>query len=70
MLTAKELAWALYQELDRDNWGDVDPYWFKLAAEMPSNPNGRSDEFDEGQEEARALLAVLEQVAARLNQQL
>jgi len=29
----KALAAAIYKELEKDGWGEIDPYWFKMIAE-------------------------------------
>ena len=33
MISVEDLARRLYVELDKDGWGDVDPYLFKCVAE-------------------------------------
>ena len=51
-ITARELGKLLFQELERDQWGDIDPWWFK-------------PDYDVG--ESKDLYEVLERVVKRLN---
>jgi len=55
-ITAKQLAQIMFEELEREAWGDIDPCWFK-----PEENSGESDE------DAQALMGVLERVVQRLN---
>ena len=32
-MTAKQLAILLYEELERNSWGDIDPYWIQCIAQ-------------------------------------
>lgn len=58
-LTVKALAKLMCEELERDNWGDVDPYLFRTIAEgIPADYDNSHD--------ARALQKVLKRVVARL----
>lgn len=61
-LTVKDLARLMAEELNRDHWGDVDPYLFEHIAE------GRLEEEEEdaNDEDAEALKQVLERVISRL----
>ena len=55
-ITAQRLAQLLHEEFDLDNWGDIDPFLFKLVAE---------GDFAED-DDARALEEVLVRVVIRL----
>lgn len=57
-LTVKRLAEILYEELDLDGWGDIDPYWILGVAK---------NDPEYGDIEVPALKLVLERVVARLN---
>jgi hypothetical protein len=63
-LTTERLATLLFEELDRDDWGDVDPYWIKMVAE------GDYDEDDDHHDQAEALGKVLDRVVTRLKEEL
>ncbi len=64
MITAAQLARLLHEELDRDDWGDVEPYWIKLAGEPdPEDPEEDADH----REQAQALREVFTRVAKKLN---
>jgi hypothetical protein len=58
-LTAEVLARLLHEELEADDWGDLEPYWFKLFADGESDDLNLSDE-------AVALGDVLERVVDRI----
>lgn len=58
-ITAKQLARIMFEELEREDWGDIDPYWFKWVAEPQ---DGEPDYIEVGE-----LAAVLERVVSRLN---
>ena len=58
-MTTTELARILSEELERDGWGDLDPYLFEELASGPPDPE--SDNY----EEVVALRAVLDRVVAR-----
>jgi uncharacterized protein YgfB (UPF0149 family) len=60
-VTAQSLARLLDEELERDSWGDVEPFLLKMVA------NG-IDADDDNAEDARALEEVLERIVARLLQ--
>lgn len=59
-LTSERLATLIYEELDRDSWGDVDPYWIKMVAE------GNYAEDDDHHDQAEALGKVFDRVVERL----
>ena len=61
LLTTERLA---TQELERDGWGDVDPYWIQMVAE------GDYTEDDDHHDQAEALGKVLDRVVARLKEEL
>jgi len=61
-LTTERLAEILHEELDRDDWGDVDPFWIRMVSE------GNHTEDDEHHEDAEALANVLDRVVARLKE--
>jgi hypothetical protein len=63
-LTTERLATLLHEELDRESWGDVDPYWIQMVAE------GNHTEDDHHHEQAEALAKVLDRVVARLKEDL
>ena len=58
-LTAERLARLLYEELEADDWGDIEPHWFKLFAD------GDEDD-DDFSEEAEALGEVLTRIVDRI----
>jgi hypothetical protein len=41
MINSKEFAKAMHEALERDDWGDIDPIWFRIIAE------GAEDGYDE-----------------------
>lgn len=57
---ARELAKLLAEELERDQWGDIDPYLFRMIADGHAPTSGHDDV------QGAALARVLERVAARL----
>lgn len=61
-LTTERLAMLLHEELDRDGWGAVDPYWIKMVAE------GGYIADDDHHDQAEALGKVLDRVVARLKE--
>jgi len=63
-LTTERLATLLHEELDRDGWGDVDPYWIQMVAEGNYTPD------DGHHDQAEALGKVLDRVVARLKEEL
>lgn len=52
-LTVKELGNILFEEFERDQWGDIDPYYFK----NPSKEDGEMSTYE-----------VLDRVVKRINQ--
>lgn len=54
------LAKLLSQELERDNWGTIDPFWIKLAADS-------SIEHDDDSEDIRNAQAFLEVLGRVIN---
>jgi len=59
-LTTERLATLLHEELERDGWGAVDPYWIQMVAE------GNYTEDDDHHDQAEALGKV---VVARLKEE-
>lgn len=55
--TPKQLAAAFHVELDKDGWGDIDPWLFREIVE---------DKEDDWDEDAKSLFDVLTRVIARL----
>jgi hypothetical protein len=62
MITTKQLARILHEEFDRDGWGDIDPYLFKVVGA------GKDDEDDDDFNNAEDLREVLERATARINE--
>lgn len=60
-MTTEELARVLYEELERDQWGDIDPYWLKMIA------TGADSEDEDDASDVASLRAVLDRVVARLD---
>ena len=63
-LTTERLATLLHEELERESWGDVDPYWIQMVAE------GSYTEEDSHHDQAEALAKVLDRVVKRLKEEL
>ena len=62
VITAQYLAQLLAEELARDEWGDVDPFLIEcVAASTDGDPE------DAHSDDTKAMRAVLERVADRLN---
>ena len=61
--TAQRLAEILGEEFERDAWGDVDPYLFRVLAE------GHELDGEEMKRDVEGLKDVLERVADRLNKE-
>lgn len=59
MITKEGLARVLYEEFERDAWGDIDPYLFYRVSK-PEPEDGNDDDV-------AGMEAVLERVVARLN---
>ena len=60
------LAQILHEEFKRDNWGDIDPWLFKMVSgtlEVDDTVD------DDNAEDAEALREVLERVAKRINEE-
>ena len=57
-LPPERLATILFEELDRDGWGDIDPAWIE-AAMLPGDPIEDEPDVD-------AMRLVLDRVAQRL----
>jgi len=64
-LTAKKLARILYEEFERDTWGDIDPQLFELVVNgIPDDPD---DDIDEDlEQDVERLEEVLVRVIQRL----
>jgi hypothetical protein len=59
-ITAERLATLLTEEFEKEDWGDIDPYWFTCACFPP--------DFDQDNyEDVEALRGILQRVAWRLN---
>ena len=63
-LTTERLATLLHEELERESWGDVDPYWIQMVAD------GNYTEEDDHHDQAEALAKVLDRVVKRLKEEL
>jgi hypothetical protein len=57
----KKLAAILFEEFERDAWGDIDPFLFGMIAD------GLEDSDDDNAEEAQELKKVLKRAVKRLN---
>lgn len=57
----QKLAAILFEEFERDAWGDVDPHLFGMVAD------GLEDSDDDAAEDAAELKKVLKRVVKRLN---
>jgi len=57
-LTVEQLARYLSEEFERDEWGDIEPDWFKQIAD---------GEVDDDEDDGRALGTVLSRVVKRIN---
>jgi hypothetical protein len=64
-MNSRELASAIYIELDADNWGDIEPHIFRDIAKYPSPEPGT--DLDEHWEGVEALRAVLTRACTRLH---
>ena len=60
MLTPEKLAEVLFEELERDSWGDIEPFLFRMIAEG-------IDRDDDQRDEANALKLVLKRACKRPN---
>ena len=58
-----QFAKVLYEELDRDSWGDIDSYWIKGLDDFP-DPN----DPDDNDENVEALREVFQRIFLRLKQ--
>lgn len=63
-ITAAELGRILYEEFERDSWGDIDPYYLKNPPKRDDHPDF-DPENDGG--EMGGLYEVLERAADRIN---
>lgn len=63
-LTSERLATLLHEELESENWGDLDPYWIRMVAE------GSYTEDDDHHAQAEALGKVFDRMVARLKEEL
>lgn len=61
-LTTERLAEIIIEELDRDDWGDVDTEWIRMVAQ------GCYDEDDAGHDDAEAMKSVLDRVVERIKE--
>lgn len=62
----RKLARLISEELDRDNWGDVDPYLFKLIADGEA---GMPDLDEDLMRDSMWLHEVIERVVVRLGEE-
>lgn len=62
-LTTERLATILVEELDRDNWGHIDPTWLRMVAEGNYTPD------DDHHDQAEALGKVLDRVRNRIKEE-
>lgn len=58
-VTTRKLAKLLSEELERDYWGDIDPFLFKMVAQG-------IDTEDDNAEDAKALKHVLDRVVEKI----
>jgi len=63
-LKTQEFARVFYQELDSDDWGDIDPYLFKHIGD----PHNAEDDEDL-KEDAQALAICLQRTMEKLGLQ-
>ena len=63
-LTTERLATLLLEELEKDDWGDIDLCWLQMVAE------GNHTEEDDGHEQAEAMYQVFDRVVKRLKEEL
>lgn len=68
MITARKLAGLLFEEFEKDAWGDIDPVLFGIVADGNTHGEDRDDEDrDEDLEtDAQGLEAILERVIKRM----
>ncbi len=66
-LSVRELAAILFEELERDAWGDVDPIYFGMIADGLDTPKDPDDCDPEAVERAQALREVLDRAVKRIN---
>lgn len=68
-----KLAKILDEEFEKDNWGDIDPWLFKVLGknveEEEEEDEDEEDEEDEKDEEVENLRQVLNRVVKRINEQ-
>ena len=67
-IDVKKLAGILFEEFERDGWGDIDPILFGIVADGNTHGEDRDEEDrDEDQEEdAQGMEKVLGRVIGRL----
>ena len=63
MLTVQQLAQFIHEELEKDAWGDIDPFLFEVLGTSKASP-----EDEEFSRDVQGMKEVLERVVARLNQ--
>lgn len=68
MITARKLAGLLFEEFEKDGWGDIDPILFGLVADGKTHGEDTDDEDRDPdlETDAQGLEAVLERVIKRL----
>ena len=59
MLEVKKLARIMHEEFERDGWGDIDPFLFKLVVDCE----------DDEDDDVMGLRSVLERVVKRLEEE-
>lgn len=67
--STQRLAAILFEELEKDGWGDIDPTLFGLVADgYPHGEDCDEDDRDEDLEtDAQGLEVILERVVKRIN---
>lgn len=63
----KKFAAILFEELEKDAWGDIDPVWVGMIADGLDEPEDPDDCDPEAVENAQELKKVLKRVVKRLN---
>lgn len=65
-VTAQQLAKLIYEELERDGWGDIDPSLFRMIAEGAAGVENDDEPF-ELMDDSAEMEKVLVRVCERLN---
>lgn len=64
--TPEELARILQEEFDRDSWGDIDPYLFKIVADGTAGKNEDGEQDEESLRDETGMKEVLARAARRI----